>query len=99
MSRVRLLLHQLDEVYDRLDRRLEGLTDEEYFWQPVKDCWTIRQDDAGRWQADYEFAPDPPPFTTLGWRLVHLADCKLMYHEYAFGAATLTFPDLPGPAT
>jgi hypothetical protein len=24
--------------------RLDGLTDEEFFWQPVGDCWTIYQD-------------------------------------------------------
>jgi hypothetical protein len=29
--------------------------------------------------------PDPAPFTTIGWRLVHLADCKVMYHEWGFG--------------
>jgi hypothetical protein len=25
----------------QLRPRLSGLTDEEYFWQPVSDCWTI----------------------------------------------------------
>jgi hypothetical protein len=25
----------------RLRPRLDGLTDDEYFWQPVPDCWTI----------------------------------------------------------
>src|SRR5439155_433480 len=38
--------------------------------------------------------PDPPPFTTIAWRLVHVSECKLMYHEYAFGRAKLTFPDI-----
>lgn len=99
MSRTKLLLTQMDDVYDRLVRRLGGLTDEEYLWQPVPDCWTIRQDDQGEWRADYEVNPDPPPFTTIGWRLVHIADCKLMYHEWAFGARRLTFPDLVAPAT
>jgi hypothetical protein len=33
--------------------------------------------------------PDPPPLTTIGWRLVHLADCKVMYHEWAFGPRRL----------
>ena len=26
---------------DQLRPRLSGLTDDEYFWQPVPDCWTI----------------------------------------------------------
>lgn len=89
----------MDEVYERLVRRLDGLTDQEYLWQPVPDSRTIRCDEQGAWRADYEFNPDPPPFTTIAWRLVHIADCKVIYHEWAFGARRLTFPDLEAPAT
>lgn len=99
MTRGEILLAQMDQVYDRLIRQLAGLTGEEYFWQPVPDCWTIHQDDHGDWLIDYEVNPDPPPFTTIGWRLVHLADCKVMYHEWAFGPQRLTFPDLVPPPT
>ena len=54
----------------------------------------------GTWTADYEEPdPDPAPFTTIGWRLVHVAECKLMYHEYAFGDARLTWPELDSPHT
>jgi DinB superfamily len=41
MSRAGLLLAQMDEVYDRLRGRLEGLTDDEYFWEPVPGCWSV----------------------------------------------------------
>jgi hypothetical protein len=100
MSRGALLLAQMDEVYARLRRRLEGLTDEEYRWQPVPGCWTVHPDPSGAWVADYaEPDPDPPPFTTIAWRLVHLADCKVMYHEWAFGPRELSFPDLAAPPT
>ena len=100
MTRVALLLSQMDEVYDRLRRRLEGLTDDEYFWEPAPGCWTVHRDRAGAWVVDYaEPDPDPPPLTTLGWRLVHLADCKVTYHEWAFGQRRLRFPDLAAPAT
>jgi DinB superfamily len=100
MSRVQLLLAEMDEVYGRLRNRLVGLDDDEYFWEPVPGCWTIHRDDAGAWVADYaEPDPEPAPVTTIGWRLVHIADCKLMYHEWAFGPAELTFPDLVAPAT
>jgi uncharacterized damage-inducible protein DinB len=100
MSRVGLLLAQMDEVYARLWRRLKGLTDAEYFWQPVPGCWTIHRDQSGAWVADYaDPDPEPAPFTTIGWRLVHLADCKLMYHEWAFGQRRLTFAELAAPAT
>ncbi len=86
----------MDRAYSRLRQRIEGLGDEEYFWEPVEGCWTIHPDASGAWVHDYaEPDPDPPPFTTIGWRLAHLADCKVMYHEWAFGEATLTFPELP----
>src|SRR5215218_856369 len=84
MTRVELLLAQMDEVYGRLWARLEGLTDAEYFWELVPGCWAVHRDGSGAWVADYaEPDPDPAPFTTIGWRLVHLADCKVMYHEWA----------------
>ena len=27
---------------NQLRARLAGLTDEEYFWEPVADCWSVR---------------------------------------------------------
>jgi hypothetical protein len=62
--------------------RLEGLTDDEYFWEPVPDCWSIRAraearteivGGAGDYVAEYAFPePDPPPVTTIAWRMAHL---------------------------
>ena len=91
----------LDEAYSRLRGRLEDLTDAEFFWQPVPDCWTIYQDPQnGRWTYHYAIPdPVPAPVTTIGWQLVHVASCKVMYHEWAFGAAKLTFPELEIPHT
>jgi hypothetical protein len=97
---VELLITQMDEVWERFRSRLEGLDDDEFFWEPVSDCWTLRQADDGRWWIDYEDpAPDPPPFTTIAWRLVHVAACKLMYYEYAFGEGRLTWDGLLIPHT
>src|SRR6266508_5799100 len=61
----------------------------------------LRQRLAGLTDDEYFWkpVPDPAPFTTIGWRLVHVADCKVMYHEWAFGPRKLTFPDLAPPAT
>ena len=61
---------------------LDGLTDDEYFWEPVPGCWSIRPRaeassamaaGAGDLVADFEFPePDPAPVTTIAWRLGHL---------------------------
>src|SRR5215467_7030231 len=34
-----------------------------------------------------------------GWQLVHVALCKIMYHEWAYGPAELTWPELRVPHT
>ena len=101
MARAAMLLTMFDAAYARLRNRLAGLSDEEFFWQPVQNCWTIYQEPAtGRWTYHYAIPdPQPPPVTTLGWQLVHLAACKVIYHEWAFGAARLTFPELVIPHT
>lgn len=89
------------ESGDRLDRRMEGLTDGEYFWEPVAGCWTVRPDvdRPGLWTYEYEFAPpEPAPVTTLSWRLVHITADNLIYWEHAFGPGVRNFPDLPVPS-
>ena len=38
------LLDQLEWHWEhQLRPRLDGLTDGEYFWEPVPDCWSIRR--------------------------------------------------------
>lgn len=97
---VELLEAQMGEAYDMLRDRLEGLTDDEFAWEPAPSAWTIHRDERGTWVADYEEPdPIPAPITTIGWRVVHVADCKLMYHEYAFGSGRLQWPELEAPHT
>jgi hypothetical protein len=100
MSRIALLTRTMDEAYARLRDRLAGLSEEEFFWRPVPDCWTIHPDESGRWTYDYAIPdPEPAPLTTIAWQLVHLGTSKVMYHEWAYGPARLTFPELPVPGT
>lgn len=68
------LIEQLDWHWVNHARpRLDGLTDDEYFWEPVPGCWGIRPDGAG-FTFDYaDPEPDPAPVTTIGWRLGHIA--------------------------
>jgi len=65
-----------DYVWARLIDRLDGLSDDEYFWEPVRDCWTIRRQANGTWRADGQAtaaeSEGPPPFTTIAWRVCHI---------------------------
>jgi hypothetical protein len=71
------LLDLVHEAYEnRLMPRLRGLTDEEYLWEPVPDCWTVHPNGDGTFRADWGFVfTETPPFTTIAWRMCHLIDC------------------------
>jgi len=54
--------------------RTEGLTDAEYLWEPALGCWSVRLGEDGRWRQDLaDREPNLPPFTTIAWRLAHIA--------------------------
>lgn len=78
-----LLASQLAWHWDAQARpRLVGLTDAEYFFEPVPGSWSVRPAGGptpaqlfgtGPMRIDFDFAPpDPPPVTTIAWRLGHL---------------------------
>jgi hypothetical protein len=81
-----LLVGQLEFYWDvHLRPRLEGLTDQEYFWEPTPDCWSLRPGRDGRFVLDARRPePVPPPFTTIAWRLVHLGATCLANRANAF---------------
>jgi hypothetical protein len=77
------LVEQLESHWrHQLRPRLGGLTDDEYFWQPVPGCWTINRRGvssapmafgAGEFTMDFaEPSHDRDPVTTIAWRLAHL---------------------------
>jgi hypothetical protein len=75
----RELVDLSNDVWQRIRTRLDGLGDEEYFWEPAPGCWSIRQRPDGTWIADWPLPrPEPEPFTTVAWRMWHLID---MYGE------------------
>ena len=80
-----LTLELLDNAFDPLLTRTEGMTDEEYLWEPVPGCWTVHQRDGG-WAVDWtKRDPDPAPVTTIAWRTWHLAvDCLDSYSSRRF---------------
>ncbi len=77
------LLDQLSFHGERqLRPRLDGLTTEEYLWEPVPDSWSVRprgtsdapvQGGSGDFTIDFAFPePAPAPVTTIAWRLGHI---------------------------
>lgn len=91
--------------------RLEGLSDEEYFWEPVDGCWSVRprgtgvaalQAGGGAFTIDFEI-PEPrrAPVTTIAWRMGHLMvgvlGSRVASH---FGGEPVDYPtfDYPGSA-
>lgn len=73
--------------------RLQGLSDDEYFWEPVPGCWTVTRSDDG-WFAANDPTADPAPVTTIAWRLWHLSiDCFESYSSRAFGSRATGLPD------
>jgi hypothetical protein len=83
--------------------KLEGLTDDEYFWEPVPGAWSVRargtstapvQVGTGDFTIDFAFPePDPPPVTTIAWRMAHIIvgvfGARAASH---FGGPTIDYP-------
>jgi hypothetical protein len=97
------------ELADQLDwhwrfhvrPRLDDLTDEELHWEPVPGCWGVRPQDDGTWMADIAFpAPEPPPVTTIAWRLGHVAvGCFGARAASHFGAPAIDYMSYQWPGT
>jgi hypothetical protein len=94
-DRVSLLLDQFDASIQISRARMDGLTDAEYLWEPVPGAWSIRRRGEtstsgaygkGRWRLDFERdEPQPPPVTTIAWRIGHLYSGFLLRWEWTFG--------------
>lgn len=86
----------------QLRPRLEGLTDQEYFWEPGTGSWNVRargtgtapvQAGSGAITIDFAFPPpEPPPFTTIAWRLGHvIVGVLAMRNASHFGRTTTDY--------
>ena len=85
---------------NQLRPRLEGLSDGEYFWEPVPGCWNIRLSGEGA-EIDWEWpTPEPPPVTTIAWRLAHVTGGVLGFRaNWHFGDQSLTWETFrPSPS-
>jgi hypothetical protein len=105
------LVDQLDWHWrGQLRPRLEGLTDDEYRWEPVPGCWNVRPRTAatpadapgtGDYTVDFTFPqPDPPPVTTIAWRIGHIVvGCFGMRNASHFGAPAISYESYAYPGT
>ena len=86
---------------------VSAMSDEEYLWEPVPRCWTVRPPapgagpgaamlvGAGAWRRDSATFrhPEPSPFTTIAWRLGHLAEMLTLRSDHLVGSHSLTRDD------
>lgn len=113
-ARIAPLVAQFEWGAGRLLERLAGPTsdsgdgspvevppmgDDEYFWEPVEGCWSVRSRSegpgpgavklvgAGEWGRDGSpEAPWPPPVTTIAWRLDHVNEMLLGRADHLAGS-------------
>lgn len=105
------LVDQLDRHWqNQLRPRIDGLCDDEYFWEPAAGCWNVRPRGEGvapiaAGSGDYtiDFAvpqPEPPPVTTIAWRLAHIiVGCFGMRNAAHFGGPPVDYQTYPYPGT
>jgi hypothetical protein len=90
--------HWIHQLRDRLD----GLSDDEYFWEPAPGSWSVRprgtgtapmQVGSGTVAIDYAIPqPVPAPFTTIAWRLGHvIVGVLAMRNASHFGRAATDY--------
>jgi len=79
------LVDLLEYAHERLGDRIEGISEQEYLWEPAPGCWSVRKGDDGVERAEFDPGqPDPAPLTTIAWRLWHIADALRSYSDRAF---------------
>jgi hypothetical protein len=94
-DRLGLLLEQLTASRDIAQARFEGMTDDEYVWEPAPGGWSVRRRSdatspmaygAGEWVMDFAVPePTPAPVTSIAWRLGHLYTGFSLRWEWTFG--------------
>ena len=67
------MIEAFEVASNRLESRLDDLTDQEFFWSMSPDWRSVRQDLTGAWVLDGERpGSQPASLTTIAWRLSHL---------------------------
>ncbi|GAB2678990.1 DinB family protein [Thalassiella azotivora] len=104
-SLVAMLRGQLGFSWWDLDRRLDGLTDDELRWEPAPGACGVRPRGQspsprpagqGTHQLDYGYdsVEGPPPLRTIGWLVAHLTEVFTERWDWTFGEHRLRVDDL-----
>jgi DinB superfamily len=93
-----LLTRQIEHAVAAARFAVDGVTDDELAWEPAPRCWSVTIDGTGRRRLDFVFGQDPPPVTTIEWRLAHLGIWTIAYYDWIFDDATMRGEDVDIPA-
>lgn len=94
MNLIEFLKGRVRDSYELVISSLYEVDDQMLHWEPFPGSWGLRYNN-GVWIPDFD-RPNPkaPGPKTIGWLLAHIASCKEMYFEYAFGPALKQWEDL-----
>jgi DinB superfamily len=104
-TEIALLAAQLDANMDFFWARLEGLTDDEYLWEPGPGTWNLRPREqrrtsrghgGGDWVWEYEpRGPQPGPLRTIAWLMWHLTEMCVGRTDWTNGEHRIGPDDVP----
>lgn len=82
----------MERAYGTFGEAVTGLTDGEYYWKPTQDALTVNDllpPDGEDWRTYFSKMPALGQLSTIEYKMAHVATCKIMYVEYAFGEGRL----------
>lgn len=95
-----------DRAWAVVEPNLQGLTDDEYFWEPLPGMWGVRRRaevrspdcwGQGEWAVEHCFDGSMQAPTTIGWRLMHAYDCTNDFTSRIFGRGGISWNDIEVP--
>ena len=95
-GRLEALNAQLQTSWFTLWGRLEGLSDDDYLWEPRPGSPTLRVHPDAKWKRD-QSSPDAVP--TIAWRMCTLAGTQTLRTDWTFGSHSLQWHDIDLPGT
>ena len=97
----------VSDAWSVIEPNLDALTDDEYLWEPVEGCWSIRRRSTavgsdhwgkGDWVVETSLdGSSEPNATTIAWRLLHAYDCFTDYASKAFGHGARDWNEIEVP--